>query len=479
MSLDLASVVRAVGGEYVAHEVPERRQVDGLSRLPEYVVVGNPAYATLVTGTIVELRAGYRRSHAAPDALRQAVFVTSARGAALRRILSETGMSAILGASLDGESLHLKLAATLADAQSADDRLVTAGTKVLTQVARRGGVSAVMSELSHRVDGWAVLLDPHGALIASAGAGRLHVHDAAAVALGRPVRVRHQGLQTHQVGSDKELAGYLVISSRSSVTSRNRDLASQAAALCDLLLRKRDPSVTEHLGRQALLDTLLNGGPEASELLLRWGVRDDELIAFEIAARGRTVDPERMLAHWLDEAGAEHVFAGYGGRVRGFVPGSAVDEISRQFLELREVLGGGALHLGIGLPAPVASLRRSAAQARQAVEAALHGGGRVMRFSELSTAGLVLDALDGERVQQITGALDALRDARGAHGDLTNTLRVFLAEHGKHRVSAARLGIHRQTLLARIRRVEQLTGLSMDRPDDRAAAWIALRALGK
>jgi purine catabolism regulator len=55
---------------------------------------------------------------------------------------------------------------------------------------------------------------------------------------------------------------------------------------------------------------------------------------------------------------------------------------------------------------------------------------------------------------------------------------VFLSAHGGHRASAARLGIHRQTLVSRIRRVEDLTGLSMDRADDRAAAWLALRASG-
>jgi purine catabolism regulator len=37
--------------------------------------------------------------------------------------------------------------------------------------------------------------------------------------------------------------------------------------------------------------------------------------------------------------------------------------------------------------------------------------------------------------------------------------------------------VHRQTLAARIRRIEDLSGLSMSNPDDRTAAWLAIRAL--
>ncbi|MCW2561397.1 MAG: hypothetical protein JWP55_5361, partial [Mycobacterium sp.] len=32
-------------------------------------------------------------------------------------------------------------------------------------------------------------------------------------------------------------------------------------------------------------------------------------------------------------------------------------------------------------------------------------------------------------------------------------------------------------LTTRIRRIEELTGLSMSNPDDRTAAWLAIRAL--
>jgi purine catabolism regulator len=478
MSLDLAAVVRAVGGEFVSHGFSERMPVDGVTPVAEYVVVGNPAFATLVTGQVHDLIAHLRSGTARAQVLARAVYVTPEQSQELRDLLATHQMSAILGTPHPGRALHAQLDALIAKNQAADDRLVTTGTKVLTQVARRGGAPAVITELAHRIDGWAVLLDPEGQLITSAGAGRLHVHDAVAVAFGRPVRVRHQGLQTHQVGSDRELVGYLVIASRTSVTSRTRDLASHAAALFDLVLRTRDPSVTEHLGRQALLETLHQGGDTATELLARWGVRDEHLTAFELGSRTRTIDLERLVTRWCDELGVEHLFAVTHARIRGFVPDDLVDALEDR-AESAEPIGGGRVHLGLGKSAPIHALERSATQARQACDVALESAQTAVRFADLSTVGLVLDSLERDSTQQLSGALDELRTPTGDHGELTETLQVFLSQHGAHRSSATQLGIHRQTLVARIRRIEELTGLSMESADDRAAAWLALRALGR
>lgn len=496
MPLDLRAIVRAVGGVCLAHRIPERTPVDGIAPLYEYVVVGNPDFATLLTGPVDGLRARLTAGGEAAEVAARAVFITGADGPELRELLTEHRMTAILGAgrpagrdptdglttvrtSVDAQSaLHARVTALIAADQAAADRLVTTGTKVLTQVARRGGATAVIAELAHRIDGWAVLLDAHGQVITTAGAGRLHVDDAVAVALGRPVRVRHPGLQVHQVGSDWDLTRYLVISSRSSITSRNRDLASQAAALFDLVLRTHDPSRTEHLGREALIGILLTGGSPAANLLRRWGVREKSLTAFQLAARTRTVDLRRLIRRWLDELGAEHVFVSESGAVRGFIPDDPADGLAARVAAFTPPVSG-SVHLGLGLPAPVEMLGRSAIQARQALDSALAGGRTVVRYTELPTVEYVLDALNGEATSQLAAALDALRDAAGEHGDLTETLRVYLAVHGGHRASAAQLGIHRQTLTSRIRRIEELTGLSMDQADDRTAAWLALRALGR
>ena len=138
----------------------------------------------------------------------------------------------------------------------------------------------------------------------------------------------------------------------------------------------------------------------------------------------------------------------------------------------------GGLSLGLGLSAPVESLAQSARQASQACETALDRGTRSLRYERIPTVEFVLGMLPTESSGQLAGLLDPLRDAAGEHGQLTQTLRIFLSENGGWRPAARQLAIHRQTLASRILRVEELTGLVLSRADDRAAAWLALRALG-
>ena len=476
MPLGLAEITRRIDARCFPFGVPENIRVDGLARLSDFVVAGNSHFATLVTGEPADLVEQLESSESRASVLQGAVFATGDGDDALLTALERHRITVLVSSRLHGEALHAQLTALLADEQAAADRLITAGMKLLTQVARRGGVSAVIAELVRQIDGWAVLLDLNGQLITSAGAGRLHIEDAAAFALGRPVRVRHRELQVHQVGSDRDLVGFLVVSSRSSTLSLSRDLAQQASALFDLLLRTHNPSLTSTLGREALLDTILAGGPAAEKLLRRWGVHEASLTGFVFAARTRTIDLERLVVRWLDELGAEHVFSG-GSRITGFVR----DELTAEFamrVDAYRPIGAGGVHLGLGAPAPIAVLERSAIQARQALHTALESGQAVVRYSELPTVDLVFDALSPESTAELAAVLDPLRLPDGSHGALTETLRVFLSEHGAHRASARRLGIHRQTLVARIQRVEALTGLSMGRADDRTAAWLGLRASG-
>ncbi|MFK4729744.1 helix-turn-helix domain-containing protein [Agromyces mediolanus] len=473
MARRLDSVAATLGGELVEGRIDPSTPVDAAVPLADFAVVGHPAFATLVVGTAAELLAALRAGDARSAALAGAVLVAPAASSAFRAALAEARATAVIAAGQPPELLLSALVAQLADDRAAEDRLVTTGTKVLTQVARRGGARAVVAELAHRIDGWAVLLDVHGQVITTAGAGGLHVQDAVAVAFHRPVRVRHPGLQVHAVGPGEDLTAYLVVSSRESSTSRTRDLASQAAALLDLLLRTHDHGGTERLGRSVMVDTLLAGGEEAAELLHRWGVRDRTLTAFALTSRSKGVDLERLVTRWLDELGAVHVVTESHERVLGFLRDGQVDAFARRVEEFL-LDGRVVLRLGLGSSAPVDALSRSAGEARQAHEAAVADGRAVVRYRALPTVAYVLDRLDEDASARIGDLLEPLS---GGEGELLRTLRVYLAEHGALGVTAAALGIHRQTLAARLLRIEELTGLSLASPDDRTAAWLAIRAL--
>ncbi|MEU9195354.1 PucR family transcriptional regulator [Streptomyces hundungensis] len=63
-----------------------------------------------------------------------------------------------------------------------------------------------------------------------------------------------------------------------------------------------------------------------------------------------------------------------------------------------------------------------------------------------------------------------------AHTELARTAEVFLDGAGQAARAAAALGIHRQTLYYRLSRIEHLTGLDLDRGEDRLLLHMALKA---
>lgn len=461
MARDLASVARLLGGTLVdGGALGARAAVSSVVPLADFAVVPHPQFATLVVGDPADVVSALDSDERGTP-LRLAVVVVTG-------MLDPVpdGVTAIIGPAMEPAVVLPTLQALLATDAAAEDRAVLAATKVLALAARRSGVAGVVAELARRLDGWAVLLDRDAQPIASAGAGALHVGDAVAVAFNRPVRVRSRALQVHPVGTDEDMSAFLVVTARSGSTSRARDLSSQAAALLDLLLRTHDGSRTERLGRATMMRVLEEGGRTALALAKEWGVRDRTLAAFALSARSSDVDAERVVIHWLEDLGAPHLLSASHGVVTGFAREEHIEEIAR-----RAAAFSVPLHLGLGSPAPIDALAGSAEESRRAHEVAVAEGRGVVRYRGMPTIDLVLDRLSPPDARRLASVLEPLRD-----DDLIDTLRGFLAENGAWGAAAARLGVHRQTLAARVRRIEQLTGLSMSSPDDRAAAWIALRA---
>lgn len=461
MTRDLASIARLLGATLVAGgALDARAPVSSAVPLADFAVVPHPHFATLVVGNPVEI-ASALDSHDRGGLLRLAVVVVTGPLDSI-----PAGVTAIIDPATDPSVVLPTLQALLATDAAAEDRATLAATKVLALAARRSGVAGVIAELARRLDGWAVLLDRDAQPIASAGAGALHVGDAVAVAFNRPVRVRNRALQVHPVGTDEDMSAFLVVTSRSGSTSRARDLSSQAAALLDLLLRTHDGSRTERLGRATMMRVLEEGGPAALALAKDWGVRDRTLAAFTLSGRSASVDSERLVVHWLEDLGAPHLLTAAHGLVTGFAREDHIEEIVRR-AEAFSV----PLHIGSGSPAPLEALATSAEESRRAHDVAVAEGRAVVRYRSMPSIDLVLDRLSPSDTRRLAALIEPLRA-----DDLVDTLRGFLAENGAWGAAATRLGIHRQTLAARVRRIEHITGLSMSSADDRAAAWLALRA---
>ncbi len=79
-----------------------------------------------------------------------------------------------------------------------------------------------------------------------------------------------------------------------------------------------------------------------------------------------------------------------------------------------------------------------------------------------------------EPVEEILGPLIDY-DSTG-RSQLLIALKIFLANQKSWQRAAHKLNVHRQTLVYRMRRVEELTGRKLDDTQDVAEFWFALRA---
>lgn len=121
------------------------------------------------------------------------------------------------------------------------------------------------------------------------------------------------------------------------------------------------------------------------------------------------------------------------------------------------------------------SAPEAARQARLALASAHDTGQRVVHYGAHRDGSQVLfpHTIDDSRVlvTALLGPLSA--HDRTASGDLLTTLRTFLRQDGSSGRTAAQLQIHRQTLVYRLRKIEQLTGHKPGSTAGAARFWLA------
>lgn len=119
-------------------------------------------------------------------------------------------------------------------------------------------------------------------------------------------------------------------------------------------------------------------------------------------------------------------------------------------------------------------------EAETALAAARRLGGReAFLYEELGIVRLLLGSGDDPDLQtfvdEVTGPLIAYD--RENDGSLVRTLRAFFDADCSQRVAAERLFVHHKTMRYRLERIRQLTGLDLNRHEDRMRADFALRLL--
>jgi len=157
-------------------------------------------------------------------------------------------------------------------------------------------------------------------------------------------------------------------------------------------------------------------------------------------------------------------------------PQPALELVGGVLEHARQENAGAPVRCGVGSPAPdLTAWRLSFRQAGQALEMARRlGASRPLYFPDLSVYRLLLQIEhDPELVafqEEILGPLLAYD-----HGDvLIQTLKAYFEHHGNLSQTAEALFIHRNTLLYRMERIAEITGLDLDNPETRLAVQLAL-----
>jgi purine catabolism regulator len=170
------------------------------------------------------------------------------------------------------------------------------------------------------------------------------------------------------------------------------------------------------------------------------------------------------------------------------VAGMAEDELfalARRVHERLSAAGPGDVLVGVGRTGTSEEARRSFHEARCAVEGlslgvsaeAHRNGNRVATYKDLGSFQLLLSLQDDEALRLFCDSiLGPIESSEGRYGgELIRSLEAFIDENGQWERAAKRLYCHRHTLRYRVRRIETLTGRSLQNARDRIEFWLALR----
>ncbi|MBW4718499.1 PucR family transcriptional regulator [Saccharothrix sp. SC076] len=135
-------------------------------------------------------------------------------------------------------------------------------------------------------------------------------------------------------------------------------------------------------------------------------------------------------------------------------------------------------HMGVGRPhARFEGLAKTVAEATDAARLAATRveSGNFLHVDQLGMAQLLLEWTRTDTFEPAARAL--LAPLRGLPGDLVRTLSAYLDAESSIAETAATLGVHRNTVAARIARVERELGVDLAHRDERLALHLACRTV--
>jgi PucR family transcriptional regulator, purine catabolism regulatory protein len=395
-------------------------------------------------------------------------------------------------------------------------RALSAHERLERIVLSEQGLEGVTAALASLIGGTALVCDGRGGALARSD-GAEPLAPAVLEATGEEVRERARAGARRGYAPSGELHGralalpvvrtpagngegpapqawLVAVKDRGGLAEFDRLVLHQAVTVVALeLLRRRVADDTERRLAGDVLSALVSGelaGAELARRLEPFGLH--ERVGVLILSPPRSV--KAAVEHGLTAALRDEVpgglAAGTGKFSCALLPLARGETEEDLFALAERVRARASRSAGVDLPAgagravAAADLRRAFHEARCALEAqALSGDGNgdgsprmLATFRDLGSFQLLLSLQDDDALRLFCDSILApIEDGEGAYGgELMRSLEAFIECNGQWERAARQLYCHRHTLRYRIRRVEELTGRSLDSARDRIDFWLAL-----
>ena len=360
----------------------------------------------------------------------------------------------------------------------------------ITRAAVRGGLEGIVGVLSRELHCEPVVLDEYGAVMASATSdpqlldrvGAEWRHHAREARGGAIATETDQGtLEIQSLRGRSATVGWLAVHQRTPLTPTERLLLNQAAGLITLQLDwPAELIAAYHALGGTLLDLMLDPSQHAAPLARHlhhfgFAATDPVVLALITVSRSRA-RLLQVVTDRLEATARPHVVTRQDDRVAALLPAADAPRLVELLEQAIDEAGLGTVVIGVSGSLPQTDLASALAAADQAAAAAQRGRRTVGWFDDLTLGVVVEDEAIRSRIWTLAGpALVALeRGATAREADLVPSLEAFLHHNGSWETAARALGVHRHTLRARMARVEELTGLTLDSADNRVLLMLAL-----
>jgi PucR family transcriptional regulator, purine catabolism regulatory protein len=394
-------------------------------------------------------------------------------------------------------------------------RALSAHERLEQIVLSEQGLDGVAAALAGLIGGTALVFDARGEQLARSD-GTVALTDEALAATAAEVRERARAGARRGYAPSGELHGralalpvvrtpssgrddgpapqawLVAVKDRGALAEFDRLVLHQAVTVVALeLLRRRVAGDTERRLAGDILSALVSGelaGAELARRLEPFGLRERVgLLILDPPRSARGAVEDALVAALHDDVRGG-LAAGTGRFSCALLPLGREEGDDELFALAERVrarvskAAGLELAAGAGRATAPVDLRRAFHEARCALEArALAGGnGRprlLATYRDLGSFQLLLSLQDDDALRLFCDSILApIAEGEGTYGgELMRSLEAFIECNGQWERAARQLYCHRHTLRYRIRRVEELTGRSLDSARDRIDFWLALR----